>query len=167
MFHVSNSASHWRISGCAALGCGSFHPSVAPVREMRVSRRRTPGRSSVRRLLCGDGALAFGVCRAQLSFRRGLDSHVIQQEPAASLLPSTPSSQRHSSLLSQGYSRTDAGSFPKRADRFGCVLEFDICGFGDHELKLNWFRARGTISAGIVEGYNNKAKLTTTKAYGY
>ena len=36
-----------------------------------------------------------------------------------------------------------------------------------HELILNWFRARGTISAGIVEGYNNKAKLTTRKAYGY
>ena len=27
-------------------------------------------------------------------------------------------------------------------------------------LLLNWFRAKGTISAGIVEGFNNKAKLT-------
>jgi transposase len=35
------------------------------------------------------------------------------------------------------------------------------------ELILNWFRARGTISAGPVEGFNNKAKLTTRKAYGY
>lgn len=35
------------------------------------------------------------------------------------------------------------------------------------ELILNWFRARGEISAGIVEGFNNKAKLTTRKAYGY
>jgi hypothetical protein len=34
-------------------------------------------------------------------------------------------------------------------------------------LILNWFRARGTISAGIVEGFNNKAKLTTKKAYGF
>jgi transposase len=34
-------------------------------------------------------------------------------------------------------------------------------------LLLNWFRARGEISAGIVEGFNNKAKLTTRKAYGY
>lgn len=34
-------------------------------------------------------------------------------------------------------------------------------------LILNWFRARGTISAGIVEGLNNKAKLTTRKAYGF
>jgi transposase len=34
-------------------------------------------------------------------------------------------------------------------------------------LILNWFRARGTISAGIVEGFNNKAKLTTRKAYGF
>lgn len=35
------------------------------------------------------------------------------------------------------------------------------------ELILNWFRARGTISAGVVEGLNNKVKLTTRKAYGF
>lgn len=34
-------------------------------------------------------------------------------------------------------------------------------------LLLNWFRARGQISAGAVEGLNNKAKLTTRKAYGF
>ena len=37
-----------------------------------------------------------------------------------------------------------------------------------HEaLLLNWFRAKGEISAGIVEGFNNKAKLTMRKAYGF
>src|SRR5262249_40806784 len=36
-----------------------------------------------------------------------------------------------------------------------------------HELILNWFRAEGQISAGIVEGFNNKVKLTTRKAYGF
>lgn len=35
------------------------------------------------------------------------------------------------------------------------------------ELILNWFRARGTISAAAVEGFNNKAKLTMRKAYGF
>jgi len=34
----------------------------------------------------------------------------------------------------------------------------------DQEL---WFRARGEISAAVVEGFNNKAKLTTRKAYGF
>ena len=34
-------------------------------------------------------------------------------------------------------------------------------------LLLNWFRAQGTISAGIVEGFNNKAKLTMRKSYGF
>jgi transposase len=34
-------------------------------------------------------------------------------------------------------------------------------------LLLNWFRARGQISGGAVEGLNNKAKLTTRKAYGF
>jgi transposase len=35
------------------------------------------------------------------------------------------------------------------------------------DLILNWFRAKGTISAGTVEGLNNKAKLTTRKSYGF
>jgi transposase len=34
-------------------------------------------------------------------------------------------------------------------------------------LLLNWFRARGEISSAVVEGFNNKAKLTTRKAYGF
>ena len=34
-------------------------------------------------------------------------------------------------------------------------------------LLLNWFRARGEISNAVVEGFNNKAKLTTRKAYGF
>jgi transposase len=38
---------------------------------------------------------------------------------------------------------------------------------GHRALLLNWFRAKGTISSGIVEGFNNKAKLTTRKAYGF
>jgi len=38
----------------------------------------------------------------------------------------------------------------------------------DHrELILNWFRAKGTVSSGTVEGLNNKVKLTTRKSYGF
>ena len=37
-----------------------------------------------------------------------------------------------------------------------------------HEsLLMNWFRAKGTISAGVVEGLNNKAKVTMRKSYGF
>jgi transposase len=35
------------------------------------------------------------------------------------------------------------------------------------ELILNWFRAEGRLSAGIVEGMNNKLKLVTRKSYGF
>jgi transposase len=35
------------------------------------------------------------------------------------------------------------------------------------ELILNWFHADGAISSGIVEGFNNKAKLAIRKAYGF
>jgi len=35
------------------------------------------------------------------------------------------------------------------------------------DLILNWFHAGGSLSNGIVEGLNNKAKLTIRKAYGF
>jgi len=35
------------------------------------------------------------------------------------------------------------------------------------ELLLNWFRAQGALSSGVVEGFNNKVKLTTRKSYGF
>ena len=35
------------------------------------------------------------------------------------------------------------------------------------ELILNWFEAEGMISAGIVEGLNNKLKVTFRRAYGF
>ena len=34
-------------------------------------------------------------------------------------------------------------------------------------LILNWFRARGAVSSGAVEGLNNKVKLVTRKSYGF
>lgn len=35
------------------------------------------------------------------------------------------------------------------------------------ELLLNWFRADGLLSSGVVEGFNNKLKLITRKSYGF
>ena len=35
------------------------------------------------------------------------------------------------------------------------------------ELLLNWFRADGALSSGVVEGFNNKLKLITRKSYGF
>jgi transposase len=35
------------------------------------------------------------------------------------------------------------------------------------ELILNYFRAKKQFSSGVVEGLNNKAKLTMRKAYGF
>ena len=38
----------------------------------------------------------------------------------------------------------------------------------DHrELILNWFCAEGRFLAGVVEGFNNKAKRTTRKSYAF
>jgi transposase len=34
-------------------------------------------------------------------------------------------------------------------------------------LILNWFRAKKAFSSGVVEGLNNKAKVTTRKSYGF
>ena len=35
------------------------------------------------------------------------------------------------------------------------------------ELLLNWLHAQGMNSAGVVEGLNNKVKLTMRKSYGF
>jgi len=38
----------------------------------------------------------------------------------------------------------------------------------EHEPELlNWFRARQKFAAGATEGFNNKARITTRKAYGF
>jgi transposase len=34
-------------------------------------------------------------------------------------------------------------------------------------LILNWFRARGEVSSGAVEGLNNKVKVVTRRSYGF
>jgi len=34
-------------------------------------------------------------------------------------------------------------------------------------LILNWFKAKGMVSGGVVEGLNNKIKVTMKKAYGF
>jgi transposase len=35
------------------------------------------------------------------------------------------------------------------------------------QLLLNWFRAKGQVSTGVVEGFNNKAKVITRRAFGF
>jgi transposase len=38
----------------------------------------------------------------------------------------------------------------------------------EHQRELlNWFLARGRFAAGATEGFNNKARVTTRKAYGF
>ena len=34
-------------------------------------------------------------------------------------------------------------------------------------LLMHWFKAKGQLSSGAVEGFNNKAKLTMRKSYGF
>ena len=34
-------------------------------------------------------------------------------------------------------------------------------------LLMNWFKAKGELSSGVVEGFNTKAKLTMRKSYGF
>lgn len=35
------------------------------------------------------------------------------------------------------------------------------------ELILNYFRAKKQLSSGVVEGLNNKVKVTMRKSYGF
>ena len=34
-------------------------------------------------------------------------------------------------------------------------------------LLMNWFKAKGEMSSGAVDGFNNKAKLTMRKSYSF
>jgi transposase len=34
-------------------------------------------------------------------------------------------------------------------------------------LLLNWFRAKGEISTGVVEGLNNQIRVVTGRSYGF
>ena len=38
---------------------------------------------------------------------------------------------------------------------------------GHQDLILNWFRAKGEISSGAVEGLNNKIRVVTRRSYGF
>ena len=38
---------------------------------------------------------------------------------------------------------------------------------GHEQLLLNWFRAKGEISSGVVEGLNNKVRVVTRRSYGF
>jgi transposase len=38
---------------------------------------------------------------------------------------------------------------------------------GHRALLLNWFKAKGKVSAGAVEGFNGKAKVVTRRAFGF
>jgi transposase len=35
------------------------------------------------------------------------------------------------------------------------------------ELLMNWFRAKGEISSGAVEGLNNKIRVVTRRSFGF
>jgi transposase len=51
--------------------------------------------------------------------------------------------------------------------RIGPIKKFARTVRNHRELLLNYFRARKEFSSGIIEGLNNKAKVTMRKAYGY
>jgi transposase len=49
----------------------------------------------------------------------------------------------------------------------GRVVSADNALRQHRELILNYFRAQKLISSGVVEGLNNKAKVTMGKSYGF
>jgi len=51
--------------------------------------------------------------------------------------------------------------------RIGPMKKFARTIRGHRELILNYFRARKQFSSGVIEGLNNKAKVTMRKSYGF
>jgi transposase len=77
--------------------------------------------------------------------------------------------QRFWTYSSAGWAGTFLDEWCRRTMRSGLLpMKKVAASLRRHRpLILNWFRAHGAISAGTVEGFNNKAKLTTRKAYGF
>ena len=77
-----------------------------------------------------------------------------------------------SALLSEqaGDLRMDrqTGSWERQnfADR-SCLKKIARSLRTQRELILNYFRAQKLLSSGVVEGLNNKAKVTMRKSYGF
>jgi Transposase len=56
---------------------------------------------------------------------------------------------------------------PQRATKYGRTWDNGVSDRSHRALILNYFRARKQFSSGVVEGLNNKAKLTMRKSYGF
>jgi transposase len=68
---------------------------------------------------------------------------------------------RVENVIGLGWNRDRTGPAPAAGRRGAKTLR------GHRELILNYFRAKKQFSSGIVEGLNNRAKLTMRKAYGF
>jgi transposase len=70
---------------------------------------------------------------------------------------------------SVGWARRFLRSWTTRVQGSGLDPMKDVaCTLQKHEeLILNWFRAKGLFSSGMVEGLNYNVKLTMKKAYGF
>ena len=72
-----------------------------------------------------------------------------------------------SALVRAGYEAPDPSLTQVLARRYGTYREEKMFLFdGAHDV-VDWFRARGAISSGAVEGLNNNAKVVMRKAYGF
>ena len=122
-----------------------------------------PSARSVFEFGCGTGRFAARLLREHLpetATYRAIDQSTSMVRVARTRLE--PFGDRAEVVQTDGEPSFDPP--PEPFDRFKPIAR----GFRkNRELILNWFRAHGTISAGAVEGLNNKLKLTTRKAYGY
>jgi hypothetical protein len=92
-----------------------------------------------------------------------------------------PASQGHPELVDDEYVRKGVASIFLEVEALGGQRHVKITEHrtridwahfakmirGHQELILNYFRAKKEFSSGVVEGLNNKAKLTTRKSYGF
>ena len=67
----------------------------------------------------------------------------------------------------RGVQRAGRRGIAGDASRIEPVKKFARTVRAHRELPLNYFRAKKQFSSGVIEGLNNKAKVTLRKAYGY
>jgi transposase len=73
---------------------------------------------------------------------------------------------KNSSVVPKTTDRPGAGCTGTMRSKIGPMKRVARMLRGHQPLILNWFRAKGRVSNGVVEGFNAKATLTTRNAHG-
>lgn len=148
---------------------GHLNDAVDEVRRGEISRLNAAGKTSAKRLKRMRWTLLKKKSRVRGKARERLNSLLASKLATARAWMLKDSFQHFWSYKSVTWAAKFMDAWCVRAMRSRLVPMKKIARMlRRHEpLILNWFRAKGELSSGAVEGMNNKIRVTTKRAYGF